>query len=127
MYWRIEVVRLRFTPPKPLAVPEERVPRELTQEEQQAQDMLSKWKTHHMNQVTQGKAIPTLKGSLTRAKNAYEESYRLCQQAIETVDDEEVKAQQLQQLDEWELAQPEWQDDRDHYILTLESPQVRDT
>ena len=80
-----------------------------------------------MNQVTQGKATPTLKGSLTGAKNAYEESYRLCQQAIAAVNDEEVKAQQLQQLDEWELAQLEWQDDRDHYILTLESPEVRDT
>ena len=72
-----------------------------------------------MNQVTQGKAIPALKGSLTRAKDAYKESYRLCQQATETVDDEEVKAQQLQQLDEWELAQLEWQDERDHHRRNL--------
>ena len=106
-------------PPEPPAVPVEQVPRELTPEETQAQAQLSKWKTHHMNQVTQGKAIPALKGSLTRAQDAYKESYRLCQQATETVDDEEVKAQQLQQLDEWELAQLEWQDERDHHRRNL--------
>ena len=101
-------------------------PRQLNPEEQEAQAELTKWKTHHMNQVTRGSSIPTLKGSLTRAKNAYLESYRLCQEAIKDVDDEEPKAQQLQQLEEWELAQLEWQDKRDHYILIQENPEVRD-
>ena len=84
-------------PPEPLAVHEERVPRQLTPEEQLAQAELTKWKNHHTNQVAQGKGILTLKGSLTRAKNAYLESYRLCQEAIKEVDDEEINAQQLQQ------------------------------
>ena len=92
-------------------------PRQLNPEEQEAQAELTKWKNHHMNQVTRGSSIPTLKGSLTRAKNAYLESYRLCQEAIKEVDDEEHKAQQLQQLEEWE---------RDHYILIQENPEVRD-
>ena len=79
-----------------------------------------------MNQVTRGSSIPTLKGSLTRAKNAYMESYRLCQKAIKDVDDEDLKAQQLQQLGKWELTQLKWQDERDRHILIQENPEVRD-
>ena len=62
--------------------------RELTPEEVQARNQLTRWKSHHKTQLQQGKAPHILKGSLTRIKGFYEECYRLAQQAIEELEDE---------------------------------------
>ena len=47
-------------------------PRELTPKEVNALEKFNRWKTNHMHQVTEGKSLPVLKGSLTRVKGHFD-------------------------------------------------------
>ena len=96
--------------------------RELTPEEVQARNQLTRWKSHHKTQLQQGKAPHILRGSLTRIKGFYEECYRLAQQAIEELEDEDKKAVAWGQLHQFELDECEEQDDMDHNIQMLINP-----
>ena len=96
--------------------------RELTPEEATSREQLTKWKNHHENQLQQGKASYILKGSLTRAKRCYEECYRLAQQVIEQLVDEDAKTAAKAQLDDFEVEELEWQDEKAHHIHLMENP-----
>ncbi|MCP4116718.1 MAG: hypothetical protein GY737_15160, partial [Desulfobacteraceae bacterium] len=104
---------------------EQALPRELTQEEVQSREQLNKWRSHHERQIQEGKAPNILKSSLTRAKGFYEDCYRLAQEAIEDLETEEAKAAAKIQLNQFEITQIEWQDERDYHIRVLENPALQ--
>ena len=96
--------------------------RELTPAEAAARKTLDRWKATHEKQVRENRTLPVLKGSLTRVKRFYEENFQLTVQAIELIEDVEASDAARTVLEEWELEELEWQDERDYHIRQLENP-----
>ena len=97
-------------------------PRELTAPELHQRDLITKWKGHHESQIQQGKVVSILKGSLTRVKNAYLEHHRLSANIINGIEDEETHAAALEEFERWEIAELEWQDEKDDNIQAMLFP-----
>ena len=96
--------------------------RQLTEEETVLRGHLDRWKETHARQCTEGKPAHVLKGSLTRAKNHYQACYDLSLRIINEIADEDTQAAAKSQFEDWEVAELEWQDDKDHHIHSLENP-----
>ena len=97
-------------------------PRQLTAAETVSREKLDRWKATHEKQVTEGKILPVLKGSLTRTKGFYEESFRVSEQVIEAIEDLDEHAAAKADFEDWEMNELEWQDMRDHHLKQLEKP-----
>ena len=97
-------------------------PRVLTAPEIHQRGLIEKWKGHHQNQITQGKVVSILKCSLTRVKNAFEEHQRLSHIAIDNIEDEDIKADALEEFEEWEISEIEWQDEKEYNIQQILNP-----
>ena len=97
-------------------------PRQLTDAETVSREKLDRWKATHEKQVTEGKILPVLKGSLTRTKGFYEESFRVSEQVIEAIEDLDELAAAKADFKDREMNELEWQDMRDHHLKQLEKP-----
>ena len=76
--------------------------RQLSPAEAKAREGYNRWKEHHNTTVAEGKTLPVLKGSLTRAKHHLDENVRVTHQAIEVITDPMLKTAAVAEFNAWE-------------------------